>query len=310
LLVFDTGNLEARGVIAKRKRVIKTRRRRAATVTPKKHVVYVHGICPHKPGYSDAWWKAMKRYVPSVTDRHEVIWSDLVAMPMKISVDPKLAIEKKAIADVLVDRAQREVNDALRTRSRAASGLGVAVETRSIVQTQAFLGLPGIECIDDFLKYAYQDRVRDKVIRRFTDVVRPLLDDGDLVEVISHSWGTVVAYEGLRLLDEQAGLADHALHTLFTVGSALSIPTVRRWLRPAPHVEPIRIVQNWVNLDARFDIVGGSLKGWFGVSVENLELDPIGCPGLVPSFTCAHSSYFNGTNTAVNRDIFGSYIEG
>jgi hypothetical protein len=65
-----------------------------------------------------------------------------------------------------------------------------------------------------------------------------------------------------------------------------------------------------VNLDARFDIVGGHLRGNpFAVDYEYLDLAPIGCSPIVPNPWCAHGSYFNKDNIAVNQGIFGYFIE-
>ena len=82
-------------------------------------------------------------------------------------------------------------------------------------------GIPGLDCINDFVTYLRDDQVRAGVIGRFTDVVRPLLEGGARVDVISHSWGTVVAYEGLRQLEDD-GLVEPRVHNFFTVGAALS----------------------------------------------------------------------------------------
>jgi hypothetical protein len=140
--------------------------------------------------------------------------------------------------------------------------------------------------------------------------VRPLLEGGAEVEVISHSWGTVVAYEGLRRLDSRPpGSLRGVVHDLFTVGSALSISPVRENLagRFPGGVKP-STVRRWVNIDALFDIVGGHIQGTsFAVDVERLRLPPVGCSFPV-SLTCAHGSYFNPQNLRVNRDIFGLYI--
>src|SRR4051812_48359666 len=52
----------------------------AAATESERHIVYVHGICRHLPGYSDPWWAAMKPHVAGIPDenRHEVLWSDVV----------------------------------------------------------------------------------------------------------------------------------------------------------------------------------------------------------------------------------------
>ena len=150
-------------------------------------------------------------------------------------------------------------------------------------------------------------------IERFNALVKPLLEAGALVEIVSHSWGTVVAYEALRGMDDEASLPKNSVHHLFTVGSALSMAPVRRLLIPeAANGRRPRVVQSWVNLDARFDIVGGALSGHFAVDREYLGLAPVGCRRIlgiyIPDPACAHSSYFVPENRAVNRDIFAHHI--
>ena len=31
-----------------------------------RHIVYVHGICNHQPGFSNPWFEAMEEFVPSL----------------------------------------------------------------------------------------------------------------------------------------------------------------------------------------------------------------------------------------------------
>jgi hypothetical protein len=281
---------------------------RAARAVANKHLVYVHGICPHQPGYSEPWWAAMQPYVPSLSDanRHEVLWSQVVHPANRALVVPakNQGLWSQMIKEILADRAQRQsLTNLLKTAGGKRS-------LESVVLTRAFLDIPGLDCIDDFMQYLLQTTIRDQVINCFNTVVKPLLDQGSEVEIISHSWGTVVAYEALRRMDALA--APGWVQNLFTVGSALSIPPVRALLespggdpRPKPN-----LVKRWINLDAHGDIVGGPLKGYFRVDDEFLELDPYGCNAWLPSPACAHGSYFQMGNAKVNRDIFGEFIEG
>jgi hypothetical protein len=71
------------------------------------------------------------------------------------------------------------------------------------------------------------------------------------------------------------------------------------------------MVDRWVNLSARFDVVGGNLQGNpYSVDNEYLGLQPFGCSSWLPNPVCAHSSYFRTGNVPVNRDIFAAFIEG
>ena len=155
--------------------------------------------------------------------------------------------------------------------------------------------------------------IRQQIIDRFTRVVRPLLAAGAELNIIAHSWGSVVAYEGLRELEAEEELTGHVAN-FFTVGSALSLPPVRGSLRTAnrdgrrPH-----LVNRWINVDAQGDLVGGALADRFAVDVEKLEIEPAGCERNLGglgwyNFGCAHGSYFRSENRLVNQQIFAQYI--
>jgi hypothetical protein len=301
----------------------------ASAAAPGKYVVYVHGICRHDAGFSEPWWEALRAYTPDIPEanRLEVLWSDVVvpagaiagsraatglAGMLAAGGDGGVAGEVTAdLRDVLADRAQRQLLEASfaagpATTTAAAPGPVLSLE---MVGPQAVAAIPQVECVADFTRYLTDDGIREQVIGRFLEVVRPPLAAGASLEVISHSWGTVVAYEGLRRLDGED--VPGSVRTLFTVGSALSIPPVKRRLLP-PFRDGRRpaLAKRWVNLNARFDIVGGNLRGNpFAVDYEYLNLPPVGCSEIVPNPWCAHGSYFNRDNLAVNRDIFGRFIE-
>lgn len=278
-----------------------------------RQIVYVHGICRHDRGYSDGWWRSLDPFAPSVRpgdlegNRWEVLWSDLVNRVRALEdLGPEQQEVQQRLEDTLADRMLREVAHAQPEGTRDM----VPPESSA---PRALLGIPGLDCIDDFTRYLLSDRVRRDVLARFDRVVRPLLERGAEIEVVSHSWGTVVAYEALLELD-RLGLPG-AVRNFFTVGSALSIPEVKRRLREGGAGRKPRLVRRWINLDARGDVVGGPLKGNpFDVDHEFLNLEPVGCgrwmglPGTVDP-ACAHSSYFGGSNRAVNAEIFGRFIE-
>ena len=281
----------------------------------RRYLVYVHGICRHDPRYSDPWWRSLEPYAAGLRpgrlgeQRREVLWSDVVG-PGRRSLGAATAAEEEVrdrLVETMEDRARRQVLDASPVGD--ATGLD-APSGRGVEEAARGLGLPDRECLDDFVSYLTDPGVRDRVIDRFHRVVIPLLREGGELEIISHSWGTVVAYEGLRGLD--ASRFGGFVHNLFTVGSALSIGEVKRNLMPAARDgRRPRLVDRWVNLDARFDVVGGQLRGRpFEVDDEYLNLEPTGCvPAFIPNPVCSHGSYFHPENRKVNRDIFGAFIE-
>ncbi|QDT16754.1 caspase family protein [Alienimonas californiensis] len=297
-----------------------------------RHLVAVHGICRHDSGYSNPWWEALSPHLPAGLrralstlggGRREVLWSDLVtsrsigaATFAEVSEgnrgDLEYARLKSEIEAVLEDRVERQVMDAAPsgdageapTAARSAGAMALDRQTE-----RALFGIPGLDCVDDFVKYLIDDGVRAEVQGRFREVVVPLLESAGRVDVIAHSWGTVVAYEGLRALDGERTL-EGEVGTFFTVGAALSIGPVKRRLRPGDGAKP-RCVRTWVNLDAKGDPVGGPLTGRpYAVDHEFLNLHPTDCReilGLVAP-ACAHSSYFKRGNTAVNRDVFARFL--
>lgn len=282
-------------------------------------LVSVHGICVHLEKFSDPWWEAFSRHLtPRVrealaSNRQEVLWSRHVS-----AVDREVsAIEsaeqrevEQQLRNVLRERAVREVSSEIARSAAEPSAVSAAGGVRAAQPVgplpRAVLGIPGLDCVDDFAKYLVNDRIRSAVLGEFSRVLRPMLARGESIELISHSWGSVVAFEGLRQLEAE-GLPGR-VHTWFTVGAALSIAYVADRLRPRDGRKPV-MVDRWVNLDARADIVGGSLQAvGMRVDVEYLELEPVGCRGFGPfiSPACSHSSYFEAANVVVNRDIFAA----
>jgi hypothetical protein len=268
-------------------------------------LVTVHGIGNHRAGYSNSWWQALSPHVGASFDpsdlgrgRQEVLWSDLVnrsrSLQRSLPAQEVNAL-RQSILDVIDDRRSHEASRSGRLdQLPVARGSAIA--------------------IDDFLVYMLDDGMRRQILERFTRVVGPLLAAGTRIDLISHSWGTVVAYEGLREL-ERRGLSGRVANW-FTAGSALSIAPVQGRLRPenrpangrrAPYPA---LVDAWINLDAKGDPVGGPLGGRFPVTREYLELDPTTCGRQFwggYDIGCAHGSYFQVPNLRVNRDIFAGH---
>lgn len=298
---------------------------RRVAVAGTRHLVYVHGICPHPPGYSNDWWNSLQPYTSAFgagdlgDTRQEVLWSDLVNARGQFAAAVGGAADGRVewaarIRGVLEDRA---ATHAVQTgpsviSPRLARDLFAPMQAYDLFardRSAAFgLNIPGLDCVDDFTVYMFDDSVRAQIIGRFTDVVRPLLEGGAELDIISHSWGTVVAYEGLRQLEDD-GLTAPQIRNFFTVGAALSIFLVKLRLRPANRDgHRPALVRRWVNLDANGDPVGGRLQGQpYQVDAEFLNLDNLGCGRF--DAVCAHGSYFKPDNVAVNRDIFAAFID-
>lgn len=264
-------------------------------------LIYVHGIGQHSAGYSKPWFAALRPHLAQDIDREEVLWSQIVnpaVMGAAMAAMPdndEFFFLKNSIESVMHDRMMQQVPE--------------NAEQANVMSEMSSDLVSGLS-IDDFTLYMVNPFVRAQILDQFKMVVQPHLASGDTLHIISHSWGTVVAYEGLRQLE--ANMSSGSVRNFFTVGSALSISPVQSNLfRRFPGGARPNMVENWINLDSQWDFVGGVLTSAFDVNLpEHLELDPVGCSsflGLV-SPICAHGSYFDPDNQVTNRDIFADRI--
>ncbi len=263
-------------------------------------IVYVHGISRHESGYSEAWHRALAPWLSFPRSRAEVLWSRHVNPRSVGGERAAFAAERSALADA--------IREELQARAAAmASTSGGGDRSPSVQEREDGLA------IDDFTRYMLVAATRDAILREFDLVVRPLLLAGRTIQIVSHSFGTVVAYEGLRRLDQVA--LPGRVATLFVVGSALSIGVVRGNLfeRVQDGRRP-RHVGRTINLDAGGDVVGGPIGPAIEVHEERLGIMPVGCARI--PFTnkalnpaCAHASYFRADNVEVQRNIFTRFMD-
>ena len=294
-----------------------------ATAVANRRLIYVHGICRHVRGFSDPWWQALSPFVPGPfgagvlgQTRLEVVWSDIVNQASVLAASiaavggPTPAERARqqtaaAIKDALRDRADQHVLHTVASANGRTSGPVGAADLDGVIS------IPGLNCIDDFSIYLTDDKVRQQIIDRCIAVVKPALQAGLELDIVAHSWGTVVAYEALRQMEDE-GLQARLVRNFFTVGAALSIGPVKVLLRDAnKDGKKPASVRRWVNLNAHGDLVGGALKGRpYDDDFDFVKLEPFGCNSVLGLInpTCAHSSYFVSGNVAVNRDIFAHYI--
>ena len=282
----------------------------AARAATAEVIVYVHGISEHLPGYSLIWHQALADHLAQPIRTAEVRWSQLVNSR---AVAPAGAKDRAAETQALQKQIEAELErrtKRLESMARQRSVAGAGPQMRDVVGLERSRSF----AIDDFSRYMLFSSTREAILNEFSKIVVPELEAGNKVHIISHSWGTVVAYEGLRRLDSRT-LPGHVAN-LFTAGSALSIGVVQSNLfgRVSDGRSP-NCVRRIINLDAGGDVVGGPIGDEFTVDREFLGLDPTGCTkipftGLAFNPACAHRSYFLKDNRVVNRDIFAAYING
>jgi metacaspase-1 len=265
----------------------------ALTRAPTGDIVYVHGIGPKKHGYSNAWFDAVSPHLGGGFRPVEVFWADIVNSRDARVDEAKVRMIRAQLEAVQLERAAAVMRDGGRDLERE-------------LMTRGARGpLDLLFSLDDFPRYLASAEIRDAVIGRFIDEVAPRLSAGDAIDIISHSWGTVVAYEGLVRLEAQ-GMTGR-VRNFFTVGSALAWAVIRSQLEDAARDgHRPDMVGNWININAQGDYVGGAL-GSFAVTHNELFEPAVGC-GFLSLPTCPHSSYFNAENLSVNRDLFAGRI--
>jgi len=272
-------------------------------------IVYVHGISEHPPGYSQGWHESIVPHLSHPIPREEVRWSQHVNRrdgTVSATTTVKMVAFRRSVEAELEQRMQRI--DTLAEQRNVTTSEPDVLKDRSLTRMER----PRSFLLDDFTRYMFVEETRELILGEFTRIVEPLLEKGRTVHIVSHSWGTVVAYEGMRQLDNRT-FAGHVAN-LFVAGSALSIGAVRSNLfgRVENGRAPVN-VSRFINLDAGGDVIGGPIGDSFTVDREYLGLDPTGCrkipfTGIAVNPVCAHGAYFRLGNIAVNRDVFATFI--
>jgi metacaspase-1 len=255
-------------------------------------LICVHGIGRHQSGFSQEWWDALSPHVGDTfgtgaldRDRFEVVWSDIVNDMGSRDALAQLSREeveaKTLIHDTIEDRTLRD--DPTAGAVRAVRGNAPEV--------------------DDFVRYMFRPSIRRQVLDRFHAILSNPLVIGKRIHLMSHSWGTVVAHEGL-LEHDQRGLPAIRVANFFTIGAALSIPFVR-W-KLGLNSTRSKTIDRWINIDNKGDAVGGSIATKFPSVEEYLGLVPMSCSTW--DLGCCHSAYFDRENLTVNRHILAAAI--
>jgi hypothetical protein len=284
-------------------------------------IVWVHGIGDFKPGYSAEWEQNFNTYLQLPQASYlEVVWETVfdvarrtmhargaAAAPVKLTRKEQAAEAevREQLKAILVARASafQETSALARPVRRGRGVAGREVLEWSELQRAArrralpdWLTKPD-EYLGDFTWYLVSKRVRTAVKEEAKKVLRPLADGDYRVALITHSWGTVVAYDTLLDLEQETpGLS---VANLFTLGSPLWL--VRNLLEDSSGRKPGGL-GFWMNIDARGDPVGSWLSPAFAVD-RDYQVPAYG--GGDP-----HGSYFVQGNEAVQDDLIATQILG
>lgn len=280
-------------------------------------IVWVHGIGEHHPGYSAPWVAVFDPFLKPC-DYLEVCWDTVFTDGGAFAAGESVEFGSILREATLTPRQQAQADDlqaelatilqaradALRPRNDGPSAF--AVEGRlewsdrfGVTASAEFLGLPDWltnpdAYIGDFIKYLVSRRVRNAVKEKAKEKLRPLAGTGDRCALITHSWGTVVAYDAL--LDLATEIPDLPITDLITLGSPLWL--VRRLLQDSSGRKPPQTA-TWLNIHAERDPVGSYLRPAFAVDNDYLV------PSMGPD---AHGSYFVSGNTLVQHDIIAAAV--
>ncbi len=259
-------------------------------------VVFVHGIGEHAAGYSDRWRAAFNRYLALPLENYvEVLWDDIFDKTARrvrgLEEPPVLDPEEKKVF-VEIREEIREIFEArqsllgdIQPGEDSDRELVGEVDDRALDRGFVTWLVNFDEYIGDFIKYLSSQKVRDLVDKRLEVELGRLMRSGVPVVLISHSWGTVVGYNTLRKV------TGGAIPLHFTLGSPLWMGPVRKRL----HLDGARSAcDNWINIHARGDIIGGALHPTYKVN-HDYRVPSVGGQ--------AHSSYFHPDNAKVQRDI-------
>lgn len=103
------------------------------------------------------------------------------------------------------------------------------------------------EHLNDIISYFVMNGTRLEILVRLKGILKQYPD----CIILSHSLGSVVAYEALKNFDVQA-------HSLFTFGSPLSKRIVRNFLRIPNSERPT--LANWFNIWSFLDPISGKIN--------------------------------------------------
>jgi hypothetical protein len=273
-----------------------------------RHIIWIHGIGNHQPGYSAGWQAVFNPYLQLPPEAYrEVCWEvvfdtggrgaalvdvsltrreELAAAEVREELETILQARAAALAAAADDGARGgEVVEWSALRAEAEGGRGIG---------DWLLGIG--DYLGDFSNYLVSKRLRTAVKETAKAQLRPLAGGDNRVSVIGHSWGTVVAYDALLDLAVEAPTLQVA--NLITLGSPLWL--VRRLLEDRSGRKPGQVA-TWMNIYARFDVVGSWLRPAFEVDYD-YETPTVG-----PS---PHGSYFDPANSRVQADLIAPAVLG
>lgn len=254
-------------------------------------VVWVHGVGPLQSGYSARWVTAYDPYLhfhPPTDVYVETYWAGVFPPERDEAAEATVV---NALKTVFLTR----VTDVMQVMGWSGVWTGLS---HLVAQGEATLPdwvINHEATIEEFVTYLVNPVTRAAVKEEVKKQLRLLAGSGKQCSIISHSWGSVVAYESLLdLVGEESGFQ---CAQLFTLGSPLWL--VHYLLQDTSGHKPGNVA-TWINIHAQGDLIGGGLKPGFQVDQDY----------AVPSFGNGdpHDSYFVPGNMRVQQQIVANTI--
>lgn len=108
--------------------------------------------------------------------------------------------------------------------------------------------------LKDLYAYYTDKEIQGELRGRFEDAITKYMNAGDRIMVVSHSMGTIIAYDVLRKLGKDR--RNFYIEHFITLGSPLGLPHVKYKIKEENHlVRTPSIVKKWSNLADRRDPV-------------------------------------------------------
>jgi hypothetical protein len=222
-------------------------------------LVFIHGAGKEPSGYYRGFLEGLLRQLGAEPAILPAWWGDLCNLGSEVKGGPGAVSLSKEAEDFR--RAYlRELGVGVRgDREGAGGGL-----VRSVGGTLVSLA----DTANDVVQYFFNPRLRAAVQARLVEQLARARDGFDQCILVSHSLGTVIAYDVLR----QRG-TEFNLHTWFTTGSPLA--RLARLGRVTTDLGEITsgALFAWQNVYDATDVVASPLAPMFGFPLKDIQVD-------------------------------------
>jgi hypothetical protein len=228
---------------------------------PRRHLglVFIHGAGKEPSGFYRGFLAALAAALGAEPPYLSAWWADLC--------DLGPAVKSGPAGTMRLTREAEEFRQAYRLAlGMEANGLqnaGAPTAVRSVGGTLISLG----DTVNDIVQYFYNPSMRSAVQGRLHERLCQAMGAFDHTLLVSHSLGTVIAYDVLR---QRAN--EYNIHTWFTTGSPLAkLVQLGQVTRDVGRISGG--VSAWHNLFDPGDVVASALSGCFAFPLKDVAVE-------------------------------------